>query len=86
MDPAEIKYEIENIGHAVTNIHNMKQNKTKLPLPMFFVDLKPAPSNKDIFQIEYLQQCKLTFEQLKQKRGIAECANRQRYGHKKNLL
>jgi hypothetical protein len=68
-DPAEIKYEIENLGHTVTNIYNIKQTKIKLPLPVFFVDLKPAPNNKDIFQIEYLQQCKITFEPPKQKKG-----------------
>jgi hypothetical protein len=83
IDPAEIKYEIENLGHTVTNIY-IKQNKTKLPLPMFFVDLKPASNNKDIFQIEYLQQCKITFEPPKQKRDIAQCANCQRYGHTNN--
>jgi hypothetical protein len=32
------------------------------PLTMFFVDLKPAPNNKEIFRIEYLQQCKIKFE------------------------
>jgi hypothetical protein len=50
----------------------------------FFVDLKPAPNNKDIFQIEHLQQCKVTFEAPKQKSDIAQCANCQRYGHTKN--
>jgi hypothetical protein len=34
---------------------------------MVFVDLKPAPNNKDIFQIEHLQQYKVTFEPPKQK-------------------
>jgi hypothetical protein len=33
------------------------------------VDLKPAPNNKDIFLVEYLQQCKITFEPHKQKKG-----------------
>jgi hypothetical protein len=81
IDPAEIKSEIENLGHTVTNIYNIKQNKTKLLLPMFFVDLKPAPNNKDTFQIEYLQQCKIKFELPKQKRDIANC---QQYEHTKN--
>jgi hypothetical protein len=48
------------------------------------VDLKPTPNNNDIFQIEYLQQCKITFEPPKQKTDIAQCANSQRYGHTKN--
>jgi hypothetical protein len=51
---------------------------------MFFVDLKPASSNKDIFQIEYLQQCKITFEPPKQKRDIAQRAKSQRYRRTQN--
>jgi hypothetical protein len=37
---------------------------------MFFVELKPAPNNKDIFLMEYLQQCKIEFEPPKHKREI----------------
>jgi hypothetical protein len=63
INPDDIKAEIENFGHKVANIWNIKQYRTKLPLSMFFVDLKPVPTNKDIFDIEYLQQCKIKFEQ-----------------------
>jgi hypothetical protein len=35
INPADIKTEIENLGHTVTNIWNIKQNHTKLPLSMF---------------------------------------------------
>jgi hypothetical protein len=55
----QIKTEIEKLGHTFTNIWNIKQYRTKLPLSMFFVELKPALSNKDIFNIEYIQQCKI---------------------------
>jgi hypothetical protein len=75
INPAEIKTEIENLGHAVTNICNIKQNRTKLPLSMVFVRLKPALKNKDIFLVEYFQQ----FEPPKHKRDIAQCANCPRY-------
>jgi hypothetical protein len=56
VDPADIKAEIENLGHTVINIWNIKQFRTKLTLSMFFVDLKPAPNNKEIFLVEHLQQ------------------------------
>jgi hypothetical protein len=82
--PTDIKTEIEKLGHHVTNIWNITQSRTKLPLSMFFVDLKPAPNNKDIFKVEYLQQCRITFEPPKPKREIAQCANCQRYGHTRN--
>jgi hypothetical protein len=55
----------------VSNIWNIKQHKTKLPLSMFFVELKPAPENKDIYEVEYLQQCKIKFEPPKHN---AQCA------------
>jgi hypothetical protein len=47
INPEEIKTEIQKLGHKVTNIWNNKQHRTKQPLSMFFVELKPAPNNKD---------------------------------------
>jgi hypothetical protein len=35
-----------NLGRTVTNIWNIKQYRTKQPLPMLFVELKPVPNNK----------------------------------------
>jgi hypothetical protein len=55
INPADIQTEIEKLGHTVTNIFNIKRHSTKLLLSMFFVDLKPALNNKDIFNVEYLQ-------------------------------
>jgi hypothetical protein len=51
---------------------------------MFFVDLKPVPNNKDAFNVEYIQQCKIKFKPPKHKRDNAQCANSKRYGHTKN--
>jgi hypothetical protein len=62
INPEDIKVEIEKLGHSVTNIWNIKQNRTKLPLSMFVLELQPAPNNKDIFNVEYIQQCKTKFE------------------------
>jgi hypothetical protein len=84
INPEEIKTEIEKLGHMVTNIWNIKQYRTKLPLSMLFVELKPALSNEDIFNLEYIQQCKIKFKATKHKRDIAQCANCHRYGHTKN--
>jgi hypothetical protein len=84
INPEEMKTDIENLGHTVTNIWNIKQYRTKLPLSMFFVELKPVSNNKDIFNVEYIQQCKIKLEPSKHKRDIAQCSNFQRYGHTKN--
>jgi hypothetical protein len=75
INPADIQTEIEKLGHTVTNIFNIKHHSTKLPLSMFFVDLKPASNIKNIFNVEYLQQCKITFEPPQKRRDIAQCTN-----------
>ena len=85
INPSDIQSELEKLGHTATNIHNIKHRLTKHPLPMFFVDLKPAPNNKDIFSIEYLQQCRISFEAPNPKRDIPQCTKCQRYGHTKNF-
>jgi hypothetical protein len=61
-NPEEIKTDIEKLGHMVTNICNIKQYRTKQPFSMFFVELKTAPNNKDTFNLEYIQQCKIKFK------------------------
>jgi hypothetical protein len=48
INPEDIKIKFEKLEHMVTNISNIKHYRIKLPLSMFFVDLKPAPNNKDI--------------------------------------
>jgi hypothetical protein len=84
INPEEIKTEIVKLGHTVTNIWSSIQYRTKLPLSMSFVEMKPVPNNKDIFNAEYIQQCKIKFEPPRHKKDIAQCANCQRYGHTKN--
>jgi hypothetical protein len=75
INPDDIKLKIEKLGHMDINIWNIKQYRTKLPFSMFFADLKPVTNNKDIFNVEYIQQCKIKFEPPKHKRVIAQCAN-----------
>jgi hypothetical protein len=50
----DIRIEIENSEHTVTNIWNIKQYRIKLTLSMFFVDLKTATNIEDIFSVEYI--------------------------------
>jgi hypothetical protein len=85
INPEKIKTEIEILGHTVTNIWNTRQYRTKLPPHhVSFVELKPVTNNMDLFNAEYIQQCKIKLEPPKHKRDIAQCANCQRYGHNKN--
>jgi RNAse (barnase) inhibitor barstar len=66
----DLKQEIEGYGHMVENIWNIKYHKTKNPLTMFFVDLKQAPNNKEIYDITSLLQHRVKFEPPRQKREI----------------
>jgi hypothetical protein len=52
----------EKLGHTVTNVWNIEQYRTKLPLSMFFVEMKLALNNKDMFNLEYIQKFKINFE------------------------
>jgi hypothetical protein len=74
INPEEIRTVIDKLGHTVTNIWNIKQYST---------ELKTGPNNKDTFNVEYIQQCKIKFEQSKHKRDIVQFANCQRYENKK---
>ena len=83
-DPEDIKHAIEEYGHKVRNVSCMKSYKTKENLSMFFIDLEPAPNNKDIFYIEYLLNAKIYFEAPYRKNEIVQCKKCQRYGHTKS--
>jgi hypothetical protein len=62
ISPEDIKIESEKLGHKVRNIWTIKQSRTKLHLSTSFVDLEAAPINKDIFNVEYIQQCQMKCE------------------------
>jgi hypothetical protein len=58
------------------------QNQT--PTLHVVVELQLAPNNKDIFNVEYIQEYKIKLEPPRYNRDIAQCVNCQRYGHAKN--
>jgi len=77
----DIAAAIEEIGHSVKNVLNIKHHQTKSPLPMFFVDLNPQESDNDIFSITALLHTKVKIEEPHKKREIPQCLNCQSYGH-----
>lgn len=82
-DLQEIKDSIEAAGHLVRNISNAKSFHTKEPLPMFFIDLEPNPNNKDIYELTFLLNAKVTFEPPRKNKEAVQCKKCQRYGHTK---
>lgn len=80
----EIKTAIMEKGHDVTNIWNVKQRNTNRPLPLHFIDLKPHPTNKEIYHISTLLHTSVTVEAPHVTRAIPQCMRCQKYGHTKN--
>lgn len=82
-DIEEIKKEITENGHTVTNIWNIRQRATKKPLSMFFIEVEANDNNKDIYNIQKLLHCRVVVEPPRPKREIPQCGKCQQYGHTK---
>lgn len=80
-DTDELKKELENLGHTVINISNIKQRVTKKPLNLFHIELKQNPNNKDIYTVDRLMNSIVRFEAPHPKRDPPQCIRCQRYGH-----
>jgi hypothetical protein len=83
-DTKDIAEELLKKNHKVRHIHNMLERVTKNPLPMFMVELEPKNNNRDIYDIDVLLQCIVTFEPPYHKRETPQCTKCQRYNHTKN--
>jgi len=58
----DIKEELQKEGHRVRNIMNIKHKQTKDPLSLFIGDLEPQANNKEICNIKFLGNTKITIE------------------------
>jgi len=81
----DIKRDIEDLGHKVTNIWNIKKRGTKKPLNMFYIELKSENKNKNIYQTTHMFGYRVKFEPPHVKRETLHCINCQRYGHTKGF-
>ena len=80
----DIKQALQEEGHEVTNVWNVKQRNTNKPLPIHFVDIKPHTTNKDIYKLTTLLHTVVKVETPHIKRNIPQCMRCQKYGHTKN--
>ncbi|KAK9503734.1 hypothetical protein O3M35_010233 [Rhynocoris fuscipes] len=79
-----ITEELTELGHSVRKVSPVLHPATKQPLPLFFIDLDPAPNNKDIFNLEALCYTRIKVEEPHKQRGIVQCKRCQEYGHTKS--
>ncbi|KAL4156088.1 hypothetical protein QTP88_000123 [Uroleucon formosanum] len=76
-----IKEELHSLGFITRSITNCLQYKTKNPLPLFFVDLEPSPSNHNIYRVDSICYTKIKIEAPHPKKNPVQCLKCQNYGH-----
>ena len=81
VDLDELKFELQKLGHKVTNINNIRHRVTKNPLSLFFVDIKQKENNKEIYNVNRLMKSIVKFEPPLVKKEIVQSKRCQRYGH-----
>jgi len=77
---------LSDLGHHVTNVHNIKRFSDKTPRPLFFVDLKMNTNNLDIYKIEFLLNTKIVVEKRYPPKGPPQCHVCQTYNPEFLLL
>lgn len=82
---AEIKKALDKLGFKVRQATCVLQNKTKIPLPLFFVDLEPATNNQEIFSLKRLLYTIIVVEEPHRKETIVQCQKCQGFNHSKNF-
>ncbi|KAL4104083.1 hypothetical protein QTP88_019396 [Uroleucon formosanum] len=77
----EIKKELTDLSFEVLQITQVLHKTTKLPLPLFFVDLPQSEKSSEIFKLTSLLYAKIKVEEPYKHRTIPQCLNCQDYGH-----
>jgi hypothetical protein len=77
----EIKNELTELSFVVKQVTNVLHKTTKLPLPLFLVDLEKSEKSLEIFQLTSLLYTKIKVEEPYKPRTISQCQNCQDYRH-----
>ncbi|KAL4126020.1 hypothetical protein QTP88_010252 [Uroleucon formosanum] len=80
-DISYIKSELSALGFQARNINNARHRQSKLPLPIFFIDLEPDSANSAIFKLSSLCFTIIKVEAPYPKKDIPQCLRCQSYGH-----
>ena len=77
-----ITQDLEDLGFSVRNVTNIKKkNENSNPLPLFYIDLNPAPNNPEIFKLKTLCHSIVKIEEPHSRRDLPQCHRCQNYGH-----
>lgn len=83
VQPEEIKEALLQEGYKTRNVVNIKNWRTKEPLPLFFNDLEPTKNVKKIYELEYLLYTKIKVEPPRLRKEVVQCMRCQQFGHTK---
>jgi hypothetical protein len=78
-----IATELSQYGHKVRNITNARHHRTKESLNIFFADLEPSDNNKEVYNIDRLQNKLIRIEPPRKFNTVIQCTRCQLYGHSK---
>nr|CAI5855579.1 unnamed protein product [Callosobruchus analis] len=81
----DIKEELSKLGHRVTNIVNVQHRITIESLNLFFIDLEPSETNKDVYNKRALNNKSHHRTPRLNRNNIVQCKRCQQYGHSKNF-
>ena len=81
VDLDDLKFELQKLGHEVTNISNIRHRVTKNPLSLFFIDIKQKENNKEIYNVNRLMNSIVKLEPPLAKKEIVQCKKCQMHGH-----
>ncbi|GAB0090318.1 hypothetical protein DMENIID0001_050380 [Sergentomyia squamirostris] len=85
-EPEDIKLALEELGHKVTHVVNVKRRRgSKEPLPIFYINLQRQENNREIYNVTRLLSTIVVFEPPNTKRELPQCMKCQRFGHTKSF-
>jgi hypothetical protein len=78
--------ELRGLRFEPTQMLSVHHFLTKVPMRLFFLDLKPSPNNINIYELTRLYGGVIIYKPPKPKRTIVQCTKCQRFGQKKVLF
>jgi len=79
----DIKEDLQKKGFKARNITDITHRVTKLPLPMFYVNLEHASNNKYIYNLRLLSNFFIKVETPHKTTNMVQCTRCQKYNHTK---